>query len=80
MEILWFLLIGLVAGWYAGIVMHGSGYGILGGITVGMTGSFFGASLIHLLGITTVGTFGVIVMVVLGVIFLIAALQLLRYA
>ena len=40
MEFLWFLLIGLVAGWLAGQVMKGGGYGVIGDIVVGVIGAF----------------------------------------
>jgi uncharacterized membrane protein YeaQ/YmgE (transglycosylase-associated protein family) len=36
------LLVGLVAGWLAGVVMKGGGYGILGDIIVGLIGAFLG--------------------------------------
>ncbi len=37
------LLIGLIAGWLAGIVMKGGGYGIVGDIIIGILGSLVGA-------------------------------------
>jgi len=52
MNIIWFLIIGAVAGWLAGIVMKGrKGYGILGNIIVGCIGSLIGGFLFDLLGI-----------------------------
>ena len=42
MDLLWFLLIGLVAGWLAGKIMKGSGYGIIGDLVLGIVGAFVG--------------------------------------
>ncbi len=41
-EIIYFLLIGLIAGWLAGLIMKGSGLGLIGNIVVGIIGSFIG--------------------------------------
>lgn len=38
MEIVWFILIGLVAGWLAGQITKGSGFGIIGDIVLGVLG------------------------------------------
>ena len=42
MELLWFILIGAVAGWLAGVIMKGKGFGILINIVVGIVGGFLG--------------------------------------
>ncbi len=80
MDILWFLLIGLIAGWLAGQIMKGGGYGIVGDIVVGIVGSLVGGFLFRLLGITAYGTLGAIVMAVIGAIILIAGLRALKHA
>jgi len=52
MNLIWFLIIGAVAGWLAGMVMKGrKGYGILGNIIVGCIGSLIGGFLFDLLGV-----------------------------
>ena len=38
-----FLIIGAVAGWLAGLLMRGGGFGLLGNIVVGIIGAFVGA-------------------------------------
>ena len=38
MEFLWFLLIGLAAGWLAGQVMKGGGFGVVGDLVIGVIG------------------------------------------
>ena len=80
MEIIWFLLIGLIAGWLAGQIMRGGGYGVIGDIVVGIVGSLIGGFIFRLLGITAYGTLGAIVMAVIGAIVLIAVLRTLKRA
>ena len=80
MNIIWFLLIGLIAGWLAGQIMKGGGYAIVGDIVVGIIGSLIGGLLFRLLGITAYGTLGSIIMAVIGAIVLIALLRTLKHA
>ena len=42
MGLLWFIVIGAVAGWLAGQFMRGNGFGLLGDIIVGVIGAFIG--------------------------------------
>lgn len=51
MNLLLFILIGLIAGALAGRVVSGHGYGIIGDIVVGVVGAFIGGWLFALLGI-----------------------------
>ena len=41
-EFLWFILIGLIAGWLAGVLVKGGGFGVLGDIVVGIVGALLG--------------------------------------
>jgi uncharacterized membrane protein YeaQ/YmgE (transglycosylase-associated protein family) len=50
-NVLWWLLVGLVAGFLASRVMRGGGYGLIGDIIVGLIGAFIGGWLAGLLGI-----------------------------
>lgn len=45
MGILSWIIVGLIAGWLAGLVMKGSGYGLLGNILVGIVGAVIGGFL-----------------------------------
>jgi uncharacterized membrane protein YeaQ/YmgE (transglycosylase-associated protein family) len=45
MGILSWILVGLVAGWLAGVVMKGGGYGVLGDIIIGIIGALVGGFL-----------------------------------
>jgi uncharacterized membrane protein YeaQ/YmgE (transglycosylase-associated protein family) len=51
MGLLWFLIIGAIAGWLAGRFMRGHGFGILGDIVVGIVGSLIGGYLFGALGV-----------------------------
>jgi uncharacterized membrane protein YeaQ/YmgE (transglycosylase-associated protein family) len=50
-NVLWWLVVGLVAGFLASLVMRGGGYGLIGDIVVGLIGAFLGGWLANLLGI-----------------------------
>ena len=50
-NVLWWLLVGLVAGFLASRVMRGGGYGLIGDIVVGLIGAFIGGWLAGYLGI-----------------------------
>jgi uncharacterized membrane protein YeaQ/YmgE (transglycosylase-associated protein family) len=50
-----FLLIGAVAGWLAGLLMRGGGFGLLGNIVVGIIGAFVGGFLFGLVGVSAGG-------------------------
>ena len=51
MDFVWFLLIGAVAGWLAGQIMKGAGFGMVGNIVVGVLGAVLGGWLFGLIGI-----------------------------
>ena len=61
-----FLVIGAVAGWLAGLLMRGGGFGLFGNIVVGIVGSVIGGFLFGLLGITAGGFVGSLVTAVVG--------------
>ena len=80
MQILWFLLIGLCAGWLAGVIMKGSGYGLVGDVIIGVIGALLGGFLFALLGIAAFGLLGRLVMALVGAIVLILVLRVLKRA
>ena len=75
-----FLVIGAVAGWLAGVIMKGGGFGLVGDIIVGVIGSLIGGWLFGLLGIAAGGLIGSIIAAVVGAIILIAILRLIKRA
>ena len=52
MNLLLFLLIGMAAGWLAGKLMRGHGFGLLGNLAVGVVGAFLGGLLFRAVGVT----------------------------
>jgi uncharacterized membrane protein YeaQ/YmgE (transglycosylase-associated protein family) len=81
MAIIVTLLIGAVAGWLAGVVVVGGGFGLLGNILVGIAGAFIAALLFPRLGLGLTlggGLVGAIVTSALGAIVLLLIVNLLR--
>ena len=77
MDFVWFLLIGIAAGWLAGQVMKGGGYGLVGDLIVGVIGAIVGGFLFSLFGLSATGLLGSLVTATIGAI---ALLSLLRIA
>jgi uncharacterized membrane protein YeaQ/YmgE (transglycosylase-associated protein family) len=75
-----FLAIGAIAGWLAGLIMKGGGFGLLGDIVVGVIGSLIGGWLFGLFGIIAVGLIGSIIAAVVGAVILIAIVRALKRA
>jgi len=73
------LVVGLVAGWLAGQIMQGSGFGILGDLVIGIIGAFIGDWLLPRLGIHLgTGMIAAIIDATIGALLLLFALRLLR--
>jgi uncharacterized membrane protein YeaQ/YmgE (transglycosylase-associated protein family) len=73
-----FLLIGAVAGWIAGIISKGSGFGVAGNIIVGVVGAFLGGLCFGLLGIAAYSIVGRLIFAVLGALLFIWLLSFIR--
>lgn len=81
MELLWFILIGLAAGWLAGQVMKGGGFGVVGDIVVGVIGALLGGFVFRSLGVSAGGgLLGALVVATIGAILLIFILRLIKKA
>lgn len=79
--LIWFLLIGLIAGWLAGRVMRGGGYGVVGDLIVGVIGALLGGWLFGVLGIGLgLGLIGSLITAFVGAVILIALLRVIRRA
>jgi uncharacterized membrane protein YeaQ/YmgE (transglycosylase-associated protein family) len=79
-SLVWFLLVGLIAGWLAGKVMRGGGFGIIGDMIVGVIGALLGGWLFGLLGIAAGGLIGAIITAFVGAVILIWLLRLIKRA
>jgi uncharacterized membrane protein YeaQ/YmgE (transglycosylase-associated protein family) len=75
--ILW-LIIGLVAGWLAGQVMSGHGYGVVGDIVVGLVGALIGGFLVNHFFHKSFGLIGSLIVAFIGALILVAILHLIR--
>jgi uncharacterized membrane protein YeaQ/YmgE (transglycosylase-associated protein family) len=79
MSIIAWIVLGLIAGWLAGMIMKGSGYGIIGDIVLGVLGAIVGGWLTGLvLGGDLVNGFNVVsvIVAVIGAVVLIAISRL----
>jgi uncharacterized membrane protein YeaQ/YmgE (transglycosylase-associated protein family) len=78
-SLLIFLLVGALAGWLAGIVVRGGGFGLIGDIVVGVIGSFIGGWLFGLLHIARgSGFLGSVIGAFAGAVVLLLVLRLVR--
>ena len=81
MEFVWFIIVGLVAGWLAGVVMKGGGFGVIGDIVVGVLGALIGGVLFRSMGVFPGGgLLGAILVALIGAIILIFLLRLIKRA
>ena len=79
MEFVWFILIGLVAGWLAGQLVKGGGFGVIGDIVVGVLGALIGGFLFTSLGVSLGGgLLGAIIVATIGAIVLIFILRVVK--
>jgi uncharacterized membrane protein YeaQ/YmgE (transglycosylase-associated protein family) len=77
MGLLWFLIIGAIAGWLAGHFMKGSGFGVIGDIVVGVIGAFIGGYLFSSVGAELGGgLIGSLVVAFIGAIILLFLVRL----
>lgn len=70
------LIIGLIAGWLAGKISKGGGFGILGNIVVGIIGAMIGGFLFTIFGLSAHGFIEAIIMATIGAIVLLYAVGL----
>ncbi len=75
-----FLVIGAVAGWIAGTLMKGGGFGVVGNLIVGIIGAFLGGMIFSWLGIAAGGLLGSLVTATIGAIVLLFVVGLLKKA
>ena len=64
------ILVGIIAGWLAGKIMRGTGFGLLGDLVVGVVGSLLGGFVFGLLGISSYNIIGSIAIATAGAILL----------
>ncbi len=77
---IWFLLIGLAAGWLAGKIMKGRSMGLVNNLIVGVIGALLGGFLFGLLGLSAYGLIGSLVTAVVGAVVLLYLIGLIKKA
>ena len=81
MSFLWFLVVGLVAGWLAGVLVKGGGFGVIGDLVVGVIGAFLGGWLFSALGASAGGgLLGSIIVATVGAVLLLFIVRLVKRA
>jgi uncharacterized membrane protein YeaQ/YmgE (transglycosylase-associated protein family) len=75
-SILWWLLIGLIAGWLAGTVARGRGFGCVVDVILGLIGAVIGGWIFQRLGIVAFGFWGSLAAATVGAIVLVAIARL----
>jgi uncharacterized membrane protein YeaQ/YmgE (transglycosylase-associated protein family) len=81
MDLLWFLIIGLVAGWLAGVLVKGGGFGVIGDIVVGVIGAVLGGWLFSLFGASAGGgLIGSLVVATIGAVVLLLIVRMIKKA
>lgn len=79
MDFVWFVVIGLAAGWLAGQIMGTGDHGLVGDIAVGVVGALLGGILFRAVGMPVVdGLLGSLIVATVGAITLISGLRVLR--
>jgi uncharacterized membrane protein YeaQ/YmgE (transglycosylase-associated protein family) len=81
MNVLWFLLVGVIAGWLAGVLVKGGGFGLIGDLVVGIIGALIGGLFFSgLAGFAGGGMLGSILVATLGAVLLLVVLRVLKRA
>lgn len=66
MHILWWIVVGLIAGWLTGKIMKGTGYGVIGDITLGILGAIIGGFIMRQIGFAGQGGLIYTILVAVG--------------
>ncbi|MCB5226434.1 GlsB/YeaQ/YmgE family stress response membrane protein [Alishewanella sp. 16-MA] len=78
MNFIAFLILGALAGWIAGNIMKGRGFGLLGNIVVGIVGSMLGGFLFSALGLKAFGFVGSLITATVGAVVLLYLISLVK--
>ncbi len=80
MDILFFIIIGMIAGWLAGILMSGHGFGLLGNLIIGVIGAVIGGFIFRFVGLEAYGTIGSIIMATIGAVVFLGLARIVKRA
>ncbi|MGF1656300.1 MAG: GlsB/YeaQ/YmgE family stress response membrane protein [Verrucomicrobiales bacterium] len=73
-----FLIIGGVAGWLAGVIVRGGGFGVLGNILIGILGAIIGGAVFRALNVQALGAAGQFITALAGAVILVFVFSMLR--
>ena len=74
----WFLLMGGIIGWLAGLIMQGRGFGIFGDIVIGIVGAMLGGWIAGKIGLTTSSSIGAFLVALAGAVVLVGITRLIK--
>jgi uncharacterized membrane protein YeaQ/YmgE (transglycosylase-associated protein family) len=74
--IFWWILIGLIAGWLAGTIARGRGFGCITDVILGLIGAVIGGWIFSRLGIVTFGFWGSLAAATVGAVLLVAVARI----
>jgi len=77
-DIIYILLMGLIAGWSAGKIMKGKGFGLVGDLVVGLVGALLGSWIFWQLGFAAYGFVGSVLVALAGALLLLYALRMFK--
>jgi len=80
MWLLWTILIGIVAGWLAGLIVKGRGMGILIDLVVGVVGSLLGGFIAGIIGLAAYGLIARLLIATLGAVLLLLLVRAIKKA
>ncbi len=78
MNWLWMLIIGAIAGWLAGTLVKGRGFGLIVDIIVGIVGAIIGGWVFGLLGIAGYGLIGTLAAATVGAVILLLIIKAIK--
>jgi uncharacterized membrane protein YeaQ/YmgE (transglycosylase-associated protein family) len=80
MWLLWEIVIGIIAGWLAGLIVKGRGMGLLVDLIVGIVGSLIGGFIAGLIGLAAYGLLGRLAIAVAGAVILLFLVRAIKKA
>lgn len=78
MHFLWFLIVGMAAGWLAGKLVKGRGFGLAGDLALGVVGALVGRALFSSLGLPSGGVLGGLIVATIGAVLLLYVVRLIQ--
>jgi uncharacterized membrane protein YeaQ/YmgE (transglycosylase-associated protein family) len=78
--LIYFLLIGLAAGWLAGKLVKGRGFGLIENLIIGVIGALIGGFVFGTLGVNVGGLLGQLIAATVGALILLYLLKVIRSA